>query len=139
MTWGPIALVPGQKVPPWLLLVIGDQKKEAFGVSGPKRGKSLKSFLLQSPEQQHGQAGAGGPLCYSDRGYGLPSDRTVRLVTYDTVALGEALLLGAVAEREGPSSGSCPSLAHTHTRTGNRFCCHILVKQFLKVISIASN
>lgn len=27
-----------------------------------------------------------------------------------TVALGEALLLGAVAEREGPSSGSCPSL-----------------------------
>lgn len=71
----------------------------------------MKSFLLQSPEQQHGWAGAGGPLCYSDQGYGLPGYRTLRLVTYDTVALGEALLLGALTERERPSSGSCRSMA----------------------------
>lgn len=80
-----------------------------MGGQWSKRGKSLKSFLLQSPEQQHGWAGAEEPLC-SDQEYGLPGDRTVRLVTYDTVALGEALLLGR-GRREGPSSGSCPSLA----------------------------
>lgn len=69
MTWGPITLVPGQKAPLGSSLLLVIRRRKHLGVSGPKRGKSLKSFLLQSPEQQHGWAGAGG-LCALTRNMG---------------------------------------------------------------------
>lgn len=110
MTWGPITLVPGQKAPLGSSLLLVIRRRKHLGGQWSKERQVFEKLFTSEPRTAAWLGWCWGPLC-SDQEYGLPGDRTVRLVTYDTVALGEALLLGAVAEREGPSSGSCPSLA----------------------------